>query len=204
MSTFGNLAATTYTRGRVEQELGKQKILPFSKYWARNSPYDTPVGGLTLYWLFTVISILAIPNKRNGEAYTAVSNVFVYDQAWVSLFTVIGICILKYHHKFQGWIPAVIQNFKTLNILACLYVFFNLFIIVLLWWPPSKQGSINSYVTPGASTALLAAGVVYWFFLAKVLPLLGFKIDDEPQELADGTVIVTYRRHMTGWTKKHG
>jgi amino acid transporter len=202
LSAFGNLIATTYTRCRVDQEFAKQRILPFSKYWARNSPYGTPVGGLTLHWLFTVILILATPNKANGEAYTLVSNLFVYGQAWVSLFAAIGIIILKYHHKFREWTPAVIKNFPILYALAAFYVLLNLFIIVLLWWPPDQQGVISSYVTPGVSTALLGAGVVYWAIFAKVLPAVGYEIDDEPEELADGTVVVTYKRHLTGWAKR--
>lgn len=43
----------------VEQEVARQKILPFSSYWARNSPYGTPVGALTFHWFFSVILILA-------------------------------------------------------------------------------------------------------------------------------------------------
>lgn len=43
----------------VEQEVARQKILPFSSYWARNSPYGTPVGALTFHWIFSVILILA-------------------------------------------------------------------------------------------------------------------------------------------------
>jgi amino acid transporter len=202
MSAFGNLIATTYTRCRVDQEFAKQKILPFSKYWARNSPYGTPVGGVTLHWLFTVLLILVTPNKANGDAYGLVSNLFVYGQAWVSLFAAIGIVVLKYHHKFREWTPVVIRSFPVLYGLAAFYVLFNLFIIVLLWWPPDKQGVISSYVTPGVSTSLLAAGVVYWFVFAKVLPFFGYEIDDEPEELADGTVVVTYKRHRTGFAKR--
>lgn len=46
-------------RFAVEQEVARQKILPFSSYWARNSPYGTPVGALTFHWIFSVILILA-------------------------------------------------------------------------------------------------------------------------------------------------
>lgn len=73
-SAFGNLVATTYANSRgkafflrseflltrlVEQEIARQKILPFSSYWARNSPYGTPVGALTFHWFFSVILILS-------------------------------------------------------------------------------------------------------------------------------------------------
>lgn len=50
---------TVANRFTVEQEVARQKILPFSSYWARNSPYGTPVGALTFHWIFSVILILA-------------------------------------------------------------------------------------------------------------------------------------------------
>ncbi len=193
LSAFGNLIATTYAHSRVEQEFAKQRILPFSKYWARNSPYGTPVGALTLHWLFTVILIFVTPNDQNGEAYTLVGNLFVYGQAWVAAFIAIGLATLRYHNKYREWVPTIIKNFKLLYFLAGFYVLLNLFIIVLIWWPPDKQGVINSYITPGVSTSLLAFGVLYWFCFAKVLPTLGYEIDDEPEELADGTLVVTFK-----------
>jgi amino acid transporter len=199
LSAFGNLIATTYAHSRVEQEFAKQRILPFSKYWARNSPYGTPVGALTLHWAFTVILILATPNDKNGEAYGLVGNLFVYGQAWVAVFIAIGLATLRYHNKYREWKPAVIKNFKLLYFLAAFYVVFNLFIIVLIWWPApaNLKLTISSYVTPGVSTCLLAFGVLYWFCFAKVLPVLGYEIDDEPEELADGTRVVTYKVRPT-------
>lgn len=59
MCAFGNVVAVTYSDSRVKQEIAKLRILPFSQYWARDSPYDTPVGALTLHWIFTVIVIVA-------------------------------------------------------------------------------------------------------------------------------------------------
>lgn len=59
MSAFGNIIAVTYTNSRVKQEIAKLRILPFSRYWARESPYHTPVGALTLHWIFTAIIIIA-------------------------------------------------------------------------------------------------------------------------------------------------
>ena len=52
-------SAPLVNRISVEQEIARQKILPFSSYWARNSPYGTPVGALTFHWIFSVILILA-------------------------------------------------------------------------------------------------------------------------------------------------
>lgn len=57
--TFRSRKMTVTNNVSVEQEVARQKILPFSSYWARNSPYGTPVGALTFHWIFSVILILA-------------------------------------------------------------------------------------------------------------------------------------------------
>lgn len=73
------------------------------------------------------------------------------------------------------------------------YVPLNLFIIVLTWWPPVTQPSIPSWVTPGVASAIIVGGAIYWYIFAKVMPWLGFHIDSEPDELVDGSRIVTYK-----------
>lgn len=73
---------------------------------------------------------------------------------------------------------------KTRNIVygfVTFYVLFNVFIIAMIWYPPDKQGAINSYVTPGVSTGLIGAGVLYWVLFAKVTPGLGYQIEDEEE-----------------------
>lgn len=51
----------------------------------------------------------------------------------------------------------------------------------MIWYPPDKQPAINSYVTPGVSTSLLAFGVLYWIMFAKVSPALGYEIEDQEE-----------------------
>ena len=61
------------------------------------------------------------------------------------------------------------------------YVAFNIFIIVMIWYPPDKQAAINSYVTPGVSTGLIGFGILYWIVFAKATPALGYQIEDEEE-----------------------
>lgn len=63
---FVRIFALLADRIPVEQEVARQKILPFSSYWARNSPYGTPVGALTFHWIFSVILILASKLKQSS------------------------------------------------------------------------------------------------------------------------------------------
>jgi hypothetical protein len=77
---------------------------------------------------------------------------------------------------------------KVVYGLVLFYVMFNLFIIVMIWYPPKKQGSINSYVTPGVSTGILGFGVLYWIVFAKATPALGYQIEDEEE----GTLVIRW------------
>ena len=60
LSSIGNVLAVLFTQGRVNQELGREGVLPFSKFWASNKPFNSPLAGLALQWLVTVIIILGV------------------------------------------------------------------------------------------------------------------------------------------------
>jgi hypothetical protein len=50
----------------VVQEIGREGILPFSRLWASNKPFNTPFMGLFEHWLVSVVIMLAPPP---GDAY---------------------------------------------------------------------------------------------------------------------------------------
>jgi amino acid transporter len=58
--------ASTADVQKVVQELGREGILPFSRLWASNKPFDAPLAGLFEHWLVSVIIMLAPPP---GDAY---------------------------------------------------------------------------------------------------------------------------------------
>lgn len=139
---------------------------------------------------------------------------------WCPAAVAIGLATLHFHSRWAEWRPAVLRSMKAVYALVAFYVLFNLFIIVMIWYPPDHQGSINSYVTPGVSTSIIGFGVLYWIVFAKASPSLGYQIEDEEEgssymwkrrflsnryrcfpdadlfcalELADGTRWVTYK-----------
>ncbi|KAG6829046.1 hypothetical protein H0H92_005877 [Tricholoma furcatifolium] len=71
MSALGNVLAVIFSQGRVNQELGREGILPFSKLWASNLPFNAPLAGLWLHWLICVVTMFALPP---GDAYNFVIN----------------------------------------------------------------------------------------------------------------------------------
>jgi amino acid transporter len=66
LSAFGNVLSVIFSQGRIVQELGREGILPFSRFWASNRPFNAPLAGLFEHWLVSVIIMLAPPP---GDAY---------------------------------------------------------------------------------------------------------------------------------------
>ena len=66
LSAYGNVLSVIFSQGRLIQELGREGILPFSKVWASNRPFNAPFAGLFVHWLVSVITMIAPPP---GDAY---------------------------------------------------------------------------------------------------------------------------------------
>lgn len=124
--------------------------------------------------------------RSYGQAWIA-GNTFSYlpalskkltSQPHPKVAVAIGLATLHLHHRWAEWRPAVLGTKRLVNTLAGFYVIFNIFIIIMIWYPPKKQDIINSYITPGVSTGLIAFGIIYWIGFAKLTPRLGWKIDE--------------------------
>ncbi|KAF3923019.1 hypothetical protein ABW20_dc0103985 [Dactylellina cionopaga] len=66
LSNLGNVLAVSFAHSRVNQELAKEGLLPWSKFWASNKPSNSPFASLGLHWIVTVIVLIAPPA---GPAY---------------------------------------------------------------------------------------------------------------------------------------
>jgi amino acid transporter len=66
LSAFGNVLSVIFSQGRLVQELGREGILPFSRFWASSRPFNAPLAGLFEHWVVSVIIMLAPPP---GDAY---------------------------------------------------------------------------------------------------------------------------------------
>jgi amino acid transporter len=185
---------------RVKQEIAKLRILPFSQFWARQSHYDTPSGALLLHWIVAALFIIFTPNNHNDEVYNLVTDLFVYGQTWMFILVSLAVFALR-SQTSRAWKPALFR-YPVLVTIVAVFVPFNLFVLVLSWWPPNVEKDIPSYVTPGVATGIIAFGLLYWVVFAKVLPALGYEVSSCPDELVDGSRIVTYKRHKSGFAKK--
>lgn len=66
LSAFGNVLSVIFSHGRLVQELGREGILPYSRLWASNKPFNAPLAGLFEHWVVSLVIILAPPP---GDAY---------------------------------------------------------------------------------------------------------------------------------------
>ncbi|KAI5304922.1 hypothetical protein KEM56_005695 [Ascosphaera pollenicola] len=66
LSAFGTVQAILFSQGRIIQELGRQGVLPYSRFFASNKPFDSPAAGLFEHY---VISSLIMILPPPGDAF---------------------------------------------------------------------------------------------------------------------------------------
>ena len=66
LSALGNVLTITFAQARVNQELAKEGVIPFPRFWASTWPFRSPSAGLLLHFIPSFIVIVAIPF---GDAY---------------------------------------------------------------------------------------------------------------------------------------
>ncbi|KAF5528781.1 MUP1-high affinity methionine permease, partial [Fusarium napiforme] len=145
LSAFGNVLSVIFSQGRLVQELGREGILPFSRLWASNRPFNAPLAGLFEHWVICVIVILAPPP---GDAYNF---------------------ILKYN-----WNPPIKATLPVtvFFLLSNMYLVIAPFIAPD---DPSQNQykSMPYYIHCVVGIAILVAGAIYWLVWAVILPKIG-------------------------------
>ncbi|KAI6778273.1 High-affinity methionine permease-like protein [Emericellopsis cladophorae] len=179
LSAFGNVLSVIFSQGRLVQELGREGVLPFARFWASNRPFNAPLAGLFWHWLICVITIVAPPP---GDAYNFVLNLISYPLAIVNTFVAIGLIWLYLHRSTNGWNPPV----KATLPVVVFFLLSNLFLVCAPYAPPEDGQSIYKsmpYWTHNVVTwGVFGLGGVYWVVWSKVLPRLGgYKLVRETQ-----------------------
>ena len=92
----------------MNQEIGRQGLLPFSKLLSSFWPFGTPVGGLIAHWIPSVI-VISIPYK---DIYSFILNVEGYPGQFFALATSLGLLWLRrtrpdLKRPYCAFVPAV-------------------------------------------------------------------------------------------------
>ncbi|KAI5293943.1 hypothetical protein KEM52_004972 [Ascosphaera acerosa] len=191
LSALGNTMAISFAQGRLNQELAKEGLFPYSQALASNWPVGTPMAGLILHLLPTFVILLAVPM---GDIYNFIIDVEVYPDTIISFLVVIGFFYLRYafpdlERPFKVWLGVPI--FFTLG---------QAFLIVCPWIPPPNgvgDTTLPYWLYPLVGVSMLSAGLSYWVFWRVLLPWYGgYELQPRHTSLADGTVVVKYERVM--------
>jgi len=196
LSSFGNIIVVTFVACRVKAEIAKEGVLPFSRFFATNSPTvlsrffgrkesdtgkDTrtsehaPAGALLLHWIFSMIIIASPPVT---DAYAFFVDLYAYtNEICFGAFMASGLLWLRFKPK-STWVAE--SSFKpwggpTMTIILLMYY---LFLIVAPFIPPGAgtaqltMPTIKWYVFPVVGISLFVGGVIYWLGFRFVWPKL--------------------------------
>ncbi|KAK4208435.1 amino acid permease-domain-containing protein [Rhypophila decipiens] len=188
LSILGNISSQTFAAARVKQEVAKEGILPFSKFFASDWPIQTPTGGLLLHWMFTV-ALIAGP--QSSDAYPFISLLYTYCQSWVKLLIALGLLYLTLSPT-STW-KAERTSFHTSNFLTVTWALSLLFVLSA---PFIKNNTITPtvpwFVVPTVGCSVVVIGTIYWAYWFKIWPLFGYNIEHHVEVLPDGSERVRY------------
>ena len=215
ISALGNIMTVSFSLARVDQELAKEGMLPFSRFWASNWPTGSPSAALFLVFSYTTFIIVAIPfgkiEQQNlfqstslnptGDAYNFILDVMGYPFAFTSLMVTIGIFILRRKAKhmprpFKIWLP-----------LAYFFTVAQVFLLVTPFVRPANgkgDTSLPYWLPPLLGTTFVVGGIIYWLVWRIALPLLGqFSWIPQETRLQDGTNVIVWTRYKSSALRKN-
>ncbi|KAF1844356.1 uncharacterized protein K460DRAFT_343641 [Cucurbitaria berberidis CBS 394.84] len=204
ISSFGNILGMTFTLSRVKQEIAKEGVIPFAKFFGENrtlfqryrnkdefnQPEPTPIGALFLHWLCAVLLILITWPLKPSSAYRILANLYVYLVDVVPSFIMaVGMLYLRFFTNWAAKSP--LPSWLSLTA-AFVYAITNGFPLVAVWIPPFRTSDMDaglvvpSMMTGLLSWVLLACCVLYWVSFRFLLPRIGarkgkeFVVEREP------------------------
>ncbi|KAK7535397.1 high affinity methionine permease [Phyllosticta citribraziliensis] len=190
ISALGNVMTVTFAQARVNQELAKEGVIPFPRFWASSWPFGSPSSGLLLHFIPSFIVIVAIPF---GDAYNFILDVEGYPSSVINTFVVIGFFWLRYSE------PHAPRPFRVWWPVAIFYLAAQCFLLIAPFLrPPGGKGdtSLPYWLYPIVGISILVLSVVYWAVWRKLLPWLGkYRLEPVHEKLTDGTRVIVYKKH---------
>ncbi|KAJ9271256.1 hypothetical protein DTO212C5_2606 [Paecilomyces variotii] len=173
LSAFGNVLSVLFSQGRIVQALAREGVLPLSKLWASNRPFNAPAAGLLEHYIVSVIIMLAPPP---GDAYNFLLNLISYPLAIVNVFVSGGlmyIYLTKSKGKFPDWAPSI---HATLPVTVFFFLS-NLYLTIAPYVPPSPGQNVYEHLPYFlhcvVALGIFGCGALYWLVWAVLLPYLG-------------------------------
>ncbi|KAJ6161283.1 hypothetical protein N7470_004679 [Penicillium chermesinum] len=172
LSAFGNVLSVIFSQGRIVQELGREGVLPFSKFFASNWPFHSPAAGLFEHYIVSAIILLAPPP---GDAYNFLLNLISYPLSIVNSFVAAGLIYiyLNREKKFPTWSPPIRATLPV----TVFFFLSNVYLVIAPYIPPDAGQNVYEqlpyYLHCVVALGVFAFGALYYLGWAVLLPKLG-------------------------------
>lgn len=200
LSSLGNIVVVTFVASRVKAEIAKEGVIPFSRFFAANTPTvftrlfgrrqsrapagdhpllpqneEAPAGALMLHWVFSMVIVVSPPP---GDAYEFFVNLYSYCiGVCIPFFLAAGLLYLRFKPG-STWVAEASFHPWGGPTITIVYLLFNGFVIAAPWTGATAKGqdlsmkSIGNFVFPTVGTALFVAGALYWVLFRYAWPKL--------------------------------
>ncbi|KOS17367.1 Low-affinity methionine permease [Escovopsis weberi] len=187
LSAAGNVFVVTFTFARIKHEIARQGLLPFSQILSSTKPFGSPLGGLVLNYIPTLLVIALLPA---GDMYTFILHLESYIGQVVMLAIGVGLLWLRWERPdirrpFRAWLPAVAVR-----------ILMSISLLLAPFFPSKEERSAGgmfyaAYAIVGMGAILI--GLAYWYVWSVLLPRLGgYRLDERAVVLEDGTTITEF------------
>ncbi|KAJ5225489.1 hypothetical protein N7468_006714 [Penicillium chermesinum] len=173
LSAFGNVLSVIFSQDEVfVQELGREGVLPFSKFFASNWPFHSPAAGLFEHYIVSAIILLAPPP---GDAYNFLLNLISYPLSIVNSFVAAGLIYiyLNREKKFPTWSPPIRATLPV----TVFFFLSNVYLVIAPYIPPDAGQNVYEqlpyYLHCVVALGVFAFGALYYLGWAVLLPKLG-------------------------------
>ncbi|KAM0282159.1 hypothetical protein ACHAQH_003199 [Verticillium albo-atrum] len=93
LSAVGNVLVVAFAQARLKQEIARQGFLPFSDILSTTRPFNSPIGGLAVHF---VPSLLVITLPPSREVYSFILEVEGYPGQFFALTVASGLLWLRF------------------------------------------------------------------------------------------------------------
>ncbi|KAL6935346.1 hypothetical protein ACO0R3_000389 [Hanseniaspora guilliermondii] len=201
LSALSNLFVCLFGIGRMNQEIFRNGILPFSKTLSknyRNSPFNSLlIGGFMTILLLVITSSSGTEGsgEDSSNAYTYIVSVESYYNQVILFFVVIALYIYRKKNKEKGKPEAPIKSFDSGNvflIILSLYLLFMPFIMK----DDSSMNNMDGFPPYNyMAVYMMFACFLYWLFKFEVIPrIFKYKLVPFNEYLDDGLKIQVWKK----------
>ncbi|KAM0787073.1 hypothetical protein ACM66B_006334 [Microbotryomycetes sp. NB124-2] len=170
LSAIGNSLSVLFGQGRINQELGRSGILPFSKFFGSNRPFNTPFAGLGLQWAVTLVIILAPPG---GDIYGFLLNLISYPLNIFNVLVAFALVVITLRRSHYEWAPPI----KATLPVTVFFLLANIFLVIVPMIKPAAGSEpyqdLPYYLHVVVGFGILGLGALYWLVWAQLLPRIG-------------------------------